>query len=194
MTKRHVYLLALPLMSTTACLDMSDQDAADDISSQASLSTLDSAAVPATTGFRICESHGQFCVGAPTIAFQDSVEETPSGRLFEVLLVDTTAGQRLVQFVFDGGMNKCVAVKNNSDLVQVRACGTDVVSAFWIPERGPDGQSCTFRNKGTSVYLSGHNDAGLFHVKEKAATADGWRQQFGIPGIASCIDTLRAPL
>jgi len=180
MTKRRIYFLALPLLSTPACLDMSDQDAADETSSQASLSTLDPAAVPAAAGVRICYSHGDFCVGAPTIAFQDPVVETAGGRLFQVL-----AGGGFVAFAFNADPTRCVAVKNGSDLVEVRAC-SGVPSALWIAQRGPDGQSCIFQNQihdaaNQPVYLSGHNDGSPFHVVRKGA--NDWFQQFTNPGI-----------
>jgi hypothetical protein len=189
MMKSRVYLLALPLMSTAACLDMSDQDAADVTSSQASLSTLDPAAVPAATPIRFCESHGQFCVGAPTIAFQDSVEETPSGRDFTLLVITTPDNGHFLALAFNADTNKCVAVKTNSDLVQVRAC-TEASNAFWVPERGPDGQSCIFRNQGTNMYLSGGNNASKFVLKAKGAK--NAFQQFGIPHVASCADSILA--
>jgi hypothetical protein len=182
MMKRRVYLLALPLLSITACLDMSDQGAAGVTSSQESRSTLDPAAVPAVDGIRICESHGGFCVGAPTIAFQDSVIENTGGRFFQLQL-----GAGSVAFAFNAELNKCVALKDGTDLVQVRAC-SGVPSARWMPERGRDGTSCIFRNQvkvnGVSVYLSGQNNGSRFEAKP--LEAGGWFQQFFNPGI-ECI-------
>ena len=186
--KSRVYLLALPLLSITACLDMSDQDAADvtaSQASQASLVTLDPAAVTAASGVGVCESKGlHFCVGAPTIAFQDPVEETPSGRRFDVLDFDID-NHHFVAFAFTADPTRCAALKNNSDLVQVRAC-TNVPSALWAPERGPDGQSCIFRNQEqrnrNNVYLSGHNDGSPFVARP--AREPGAFQQFFNPGIS----------
>jgi hypothetical protein len=179
MMKQRVYLLALPLLSITACLDMSDQDTADETSSQASLSTLDPAAVVVADHVRICESKGSFCVGAPTIAFQDSVVETTGGRLFNVL-----AGDGFVAFSFSAEPNKCVALKNGTGLVQVRAC-SGVPSALWRAQRGPDGQSCIFKNQignQDGVYLSGQDNGSPFEVKPPGA--GGWFQQFTNPGIS----------
>src|SRR3954447_1065065 len=84
MRKLHLCWLALPLLSTAACLDMSDQDSADGTSSQA---------LAPRAAVSICESHGRFCVGAPTLAFEDPVVETASGRNF--LLVATPTGFNL---------------------------------------------------------------------------------------------------
>ncbi|HEY0994252.1 MAG TPA: hypothetical protein VGD80_44660 [Kofleriaceae bacterium] len=168
MMKRHIGLLALPLLSIAACMDMSDQDATDDTSSQASVT-------PAAVPGRVCYRNGNFCIGAPTIAFGDPIIETPGGR---ILQVQTSGG--LVRFAFNAEPNKCVALTNSLDAVVVRAC--TVSSALWIPERGPDGVSCIFRNQ-LSLYLSGHNSGSPFHLVNKGATND-WFQQFFNPGIS----------
>lgn len=168
--KRCICLLALPLLSLTACLDPSDQDPADGTSSQAV------AAPPVSTqatGNNICESHGQFCVGAPTIAFEDPVVETLTGRLFQIVFV---AGG--INLAFTAEPNKCVAIKNNSNLVEVRACTQP--SAVWVPQTGPDGHSCVFQNQGR--YLSGHNMAGSQFTVESKGASDAF-QQFASAGI-----------
>jgi hypothetical protein len=157
---------------------MSDQDSADGTSSQASVAAgSPQAAAPITD--RICESHGSFCVGAPTLAFQDHVVETAGGRIFQV-----PASGSFVLFAFNADPTRCVAVKNGSDQVEVRAC-TNVPSALWIPQLGPDGHSCIFQNQiggpSGSVYLSGRGDGSQFHVKSKGA--DGWFQQFTFPDL-----------
>ncbi|HSR98002.1 MAG TPA: hypothetical protein VLM79_13170 [Kofleriaceae bacterium] len=171
MMKRRIYLLALPLLSITACLDMSDQDAADGTSSQESVT-------PAVARSTVCYSHGGFCIGAPTIAFGDRVVETTGGRIFQV-----QASGNFVRFAFDAEPNKCVALNDtNGDgkKVVVRAC--TVSSALWIPERGPDGTSCIFKNS-LSQYLTGHNDGTPFFLAAKGG-ADHEFQQFRNPGIS----------
>jgi hypothetical protein len=181
--KRHISLLALPLFSIAACMDMGDQDSTDGTSSQAAeaAALAGSPQAAAATG-RICETNGSFCVGAPTIAFEDPVVETAGGRIFQVL---TSSSGNFVLLAFNADPTRCAAVKNGSDLVEVRACA-NVPSALWIPRRGPDGQSCIFQNQlkdalGNSVYLSGHDDGSQFHVKTKGANS--WFQQFINPGI-----------
>lgn len=174
MMKRHISLLALPLLSIAACMDMSDQDSTDGTSSQAAEAAAlagSPQAAAAPTG-RLCESHGSFCVGAPTIAFEDPVVETAGGRIFQF---PTSGG--FVLFAFNADPTRCAAVKNNSDLVEVRAC-TNVPSALWIPQLGPDGHSCIFQNQ-LGGYLSGPNSGGQFQVKSKGA--NGWFQQFNCP-------------
>jgi hypothetical protein len=175
MMKRHIPLLALPLLSIAACLDMSDQESADGTSSQASVATLDPGGLAGSpqpsaviTG-RICETFGsKFCVGAPTIAFQDPVLETTGGR---ILQIGSVAGG--VHLAFNADPTRCVAVKNASTSVEVRACTVD--SATWIPQLGPDGISCLFLNK-LGGYLSGPNSEGKFNVVARGA--NGWLQQF----------------
>jgi hypothetical protein len=171
MMKRYIPLLALPLFSIAACLDMSDQDSTDGTSSQAADLAESPQAAAGTS--RICETNGSFCVGAPTIAFEDPVVETAGGRIFQV----PTSGN-FVLFAFNADPTKCVAVKNGSSLVEVRSC--NVPSALWIPQRGPDHSSCIFQNQ-LGLYLTGHNDGGQFHVESKGAA--GAFQQFINPGI-----------
>jgi hypothetical protein len=176
MMKRHISLLALPLLSIAACLDMSDQESTDGISSQETgAAALAGSPQPAAVTGRICESHGSFCVGAPTIAFEDPVVETAGGRIFQI---PTSGG--FVLFAFNADPTRCVAVKNGSDLVEVRACN-NVPSALWIPQRGPDGTSCIFQNQ-LGLYLSGLDNGSQLHVKTKGL--GGWFQQFTNPGIS----------
>lgn len=184
MMKRQLCLLALPLLSITACLDMSDQDAADVTSSQASLSTLDpgdlagspEADAPAAVDGRICETYGSRCVGAPTIAFQDPVIETDSGRNLQIARV---AGGWHLAFTAD--LTRCVAVKNGTTQVEVRACAS-AASAVWTILPGPDGHSCRFQNTVNHLFLGGPNDGGKFSVVGDDA-AGGWLKQFYVPGL-----------
>jgi len=149
MRKRHICLLALPLLSTAACLDMSDQDPADGTSSQA--------LAPRMITDHICESFGQhFCVGAPGLAFEDPVVETPTGR---VIQINPVAGG--VNLALQIDPTKCVAVKNNSNLVELRACSQP--SAVWIVGNGPNGHSCVFQNQLGGV-LGGPNTGAQFRV------------------------------
>jgi hypothetical protein len=150
-------------------MDTSDQAPADDTSSGASL-----AISPQATAANICESHGTFCVGAPTIAFEDPVVETPTGRLFQIMPV---AGG--VNLAFNADPTKCVAVKNATTLVEVRACSQP--SAVWSIQTGPDTHSCIFQNQVSKLYLAGSNSAGnQFTVQPKA---NGSFQQFTTAGI-----------
>ncbi len=181
MMKRHIPLLALPLFSIAACLDMSGQDSTDGSSSQAAgaAALAGSPQAAATITNRICETNGSFCVGAPTIAFEDPVVETTGGRIFQI---QTSGG--FVLLAFNADPTRCVAVKNGSTntdgLVEVRAC-SGVPSALWVPQRGPDGQSCIFQNQ-LGLYLSGRNMGTQFHVRAKGE--GGWFQQFMNPGIS----------
>ncbi|HEX3761333.1 MAG TPA: hypothetical protein VHW23_21705 [Kofleriaceae bacterium] len=165
MMKLRICLLALPLLSTAACLDTSDQDSADGTSSQA---------LAARAAASICESHGSFCVGAPSLAFEAPVVETASGRNF--LLVATPTGFNLA---FSADPTRCVAVKDNGASVEVRACTMAGANAVWIIETGPDGHSCVFQSR-VGGFLSGHNDGGQFTVE--GIRASGAFQQFTVPG------------
>lgn len=179
MMKRHLCLLVLPLLSIAACLDMSDQDAAEGASSQASVATPDPgrlAGSPQPDAVlaieRVCETFGAFCVGAPTIAFEDPVVETAGGRILQIVSV---AGG--VNLAFNADPTRCVAVKNASTLVEVRAC--TVASAVWKMQNGPDGHSCLFQNQ-LGGFLSGPGNGGRFNVVSRGAS--GWLQQYTVPG------------
>lgn len=164
---RHICLLALPFASLAACMDMSDQDPMDGTSSQAV-----GPAVTITTD-RICETFGSSCVGAPTIAFEDPVVETPTGRIFQINSV--TGG---VHLAFNADPTRCVAVKNNSELIEVRAC--TVSSATWIMEPGPHAGSCIFENQ-LGGFLSGPGSGGgRFLLGTRDAAMQGLLQQFTI--------------
>jgi hypothetical protein len=178
MMKRRICWLALPLLSIAACLDVSAQDSADGTSSRAPVATPDPGglagsqadAIAVAQGPRICESYGSLlCVGAPTIAFEDPVLETAGGRVFFIRPVDGG-----VNLAFNADPTRCVAVRNATALVEVRACA-NVESATWIPQVGPDGHSCLFLNK-RGGYLSGPNNVGQFEVVARGQK--GWSQQF----------------
>jgi hypothetical protein len=180
--KQRICLLALPLLSIAACLDMSDQDSTDGTSSQASVTTLDPGGLPGSPQAdaiiggtsTICETYGgSRCVGAPTIAFEDPVLETATGRFLQIAPVAGVAGGVTLAFATDP--TRCVAVKNASSLVEVRACS--VQSAIWIPQLGSDGHSCIFQNHLNKEYLGGPNTGGQFNVVGKNATG-GWLKQF----------------
>jgi hypothetical protein len=163
---KRICLLALPLLSTAACLDMSDQDPADGTSSQA--------LAPRVLTDHICESFGSFCVGAPTLAFDDPVVETVSGRIIK--FVPVAGGVNLALQI---DPTKCVAVKNNSNLVELRACSQP--SAVWIVGTGPNGHSCVFQNQ-LGGLLGGHNIEGRqFTVVPTTDTAAF--KQFIVPSL-----------
>ena len=161
MMKRRIGLLALPLLSITACLDMSDQDAMDDTSSQAEIG------IQIT---RICETFGDHrCVGAPDLAFTKPIVETDVGRNFQISPV---AGGVKLAFT---GPSRCVALQNGTNLVTIRAC--DVDSATWKMVRGENG--CMFQQG--NRFLSGPNNGGQFTVMTRPAPTPGWLQQFDLP-------------
>jgi hypothetical protein len=169
MMKRRICLLALPLLSTAACLDMRDQDSTDGTSSQA--------LAPRVLTDHICEQFGaQWCVGAPTLAFEDPVVETVSGRIMQFIFV--SGG---VNLAFNADPTKCVAVKNNSNLVEIRACSQP--SAVWIVQTGPNGHSCVFQNQLGGV-LGGRGDGGQYSVVP--TTDKPAFKQFTVPSLG-CI-------
>jgi hypothetical protein len=153
-------------------MDLSDQDPIDGTSSQA-VGPL----VTITTD-NICETFGSgpSCVGAPTIAFEDPVVETASGRIFQINSV--TGG---VHLAFNADPTRCVAVKNNSELIEVRAC--TVSSATWIMQPGPHPGACLFQNQ-LGGFLSGPGNGGRFLLGTRDAAQFGLLQQFTIPSHA----------
>jgi len=171
--KRCICLLAVPLLSIAACLDTSDQDSADGTSSQASVANPD-AIIQIDTP--VCETFGgRRCVGAPSLAFEAPVRETATGRTLRIVAV--TGG---VHLSFLADTSRCVAVKNGTNVVEVRAC-TGVRSAIWTLHRGQDPDSCMFQNIVNSGFLAGPNDGGVFNTVGPNTTG-GWLKQFTIPG------------
>jgi hypothetical protein len=175
MMKRRICLLAVPLLSIAACLDMSGPDSADGTSSQASAVSPDAITQIDTA---LCETYGGMrCVGAPSLAFEDPVRETATGRTLHIAAVEGG-----VHLAFAADSSRCVAVKNGTNLVEVRAC-SGVHSAVWTLQPGADGHSCMFQNSVNSQFLGGPNNGGQFNTVGAKATG-GWLKQFTIPGFA----------
>jgi hypothetical protein len=173
MMKRHLCLLAVPLLSIAACIDTSDPDSAADTSSQASAVSADDIVQVDT---HVCESFGdQRCIGAPDLAFESPVRATATGRTLRIVAV--TGG---VHLSFLADTSRCVAVKKGSTSVEVRAC-SGVQSAVWTLHRGQNADSCMFKNTVNSLFLAGPNNGGQFNTVGANATG-GWLKQFTIQG------------
>ena len=171
--KKRICLLALPVLSIAACMDMSDPDSADGTSSQASAVTPDDIVQIDTP---VCETFGgRRCIGAPSLAFEAPVRETATGRTLRIVAV--SGG---VHLAFLADTSRCVAVKNGTTSVEIRACDTNVQSAIWTLHRGQDPDSCMFKNTVNSLFLAGPNNGGTFNTVGANATG-GWLKQFTIP-------------
>jgi hypothetical protein len=116
----------------------------------------------------VCESHGAYCIGAPTLNLYDPVKEG-SGRTINVQNVSGNS------YLLEFNSSKCVAGANNGTDVVIHPCsgGSGVV---WIAQLGPDGVSCIFKNQLFGTYLSGHDNGSQFQLKGNGA--NGWYQQF----------------
>jgi hypothetical protein len=104
-----------------------------------------------------CESHGNFCVGAPTLGANDPVQETQSGRTISFMT------------------KLCVAASNADNFGVLHSCngGSAVI---WKAEQGPDGLSCLFDNqKFAGSYLTGSNSSGA-QFTMSSGTAGGFKQ------------------
>jgi hypothetical protein len=134
----------------------------------------------------ICESHGAWCVGAPTLGANDPVQETTSGRTIDV--VNDGGSSYLLKINADKSL--CVASNNPGTHVVLHPCsgGFGVV---WIASVGPDGISCEFENQADhpanfNEFLSGNNNGSQFDLDTQPPAA-GVRQQFrldiGVIGI-----------
>jgi hypothetical protein len=128
-----------------------------------------SGASAVTEGF-ICETNSGYCVGTPTLNFDDPIIET-HGRILQMANVGSSEID--VKFPFNEDPSKCVAVANAGTLVEIRACS--VASAVWVVQRGKDGISCIFENQQFGGYLSG--DAKGHQYRLEAKNANGWFQQ-----------------
>src|SRR5947207_1685939 len=127
-----------------------------------------------TNGNHLCETNGNYCIGAPTLALYAPVVETTSGR--DLGAIDLGNNQFELVFLADNGIF-CVAAANNREDVVVKHCQGDF-GVVWIREFNPNGH-LQFRNREFSnKFLAGHNDGTQFHAKD--AGRPGWFYNFDV--------------
>jgi hypothetical protein len=123
-----------------------------------------------------CESHGNFCVGAPTLGANDPVQETQSGRTISFVNQGGNSYLLEINATTGAGMTKlCVAASNADNFGVLHPCngGSAVI---WKAEQGPDGLSCLFDNqKFAGSYLTGSNSSGA-QFTMSSGTAGGFKQ------------------
>lgn len=94
-------------------------------------------ATPALASVTICNSSGQFCLGAPTIDFGNPVVLTVGGRQVTEVYAGFTCcgGHEVFQIQFVADTTKCVGVVDNGTNVTVRACsGGNKSHVNWAEE------------------------------------------------------------
>jgi hypothetical protein len=120
----------------------------------------------------LCESHGAWCVGAPSTTQGDPVVETEDGRTIDV----TNVSGNTYTFVLVANRKLCVAADGTNGPVVLLPC-TGFSGVNWVASKGPDHLSCLFQNAHYGGYLSGDNNGTQFAVRGLNALP-GLRQQF----------------
>jgi hypothetical protein len=120
----------------------------------------------------LCEAHGDWCVGAPSTTQNDPVIETTKGRTIDV---ENVSGNTYL-FVLVANTRLCVAADTTGTRAVLLPC-SGVAGVNWVASKGPDGESCLFKNAHFGGYLSGNNNGTQFEVRGLNA-APGLRQQF----------------
>jgi len=120
----------------------------------------------------ICEAHGAWCIGAPSTSQNDPVVETAKGRTIDVKNV---SGNTYI-FVLIANTKLCVAADSAGTRTVLLPCSGSV-GVNWVASKGPDNESCLFKNAHYGGYLSGNNNGTQFGVRGLNA-APGLRQQF----------------
>jgi hypothetical protein len=141
-----------------------------------------------------CESHGNFCAGAPNLASGDPVQETQAGRTIDFASTGTSGTSYLLEVAATntpGGTLECIAASNADNFGVLHPCngGSAVV---WKAELGPDGQSCLFDNqKFAGSYLAGKGTGSQFEMVSGAVS--GPLKQFKLTTGASGTGTVTLP-
>jgi hypothetical protein len=130
------------------------------------------AAPPASaSGNHLCETSGNYCIGAPSLATDAPVVETSSGR--DITLEFLGSAQYELQF--NDAPSECVAAANNGTDVVIHHCnGGDGV--VWILFLNANGHLQWQNREFSGDYLAGHNDASQYQVK--APGLSGWFYNF----------------
>ena len=132
------------------------------------------AAPPASAnGNHLCETSGNYCVGAPTLALYAPVVETVSGRDLGTIPL----GNNQFELVFLANTTFCVAAANNGIDVVVKHCQGDF-GVVWIREFNPNGHLQFHNREFSNKFLAGHNDGTQFHAKD--AGRPGWFYNFDV--------------
>ena len=121
-------------------------------------------------GNHLCETSGNYCVGAPSATNDAAVVETATGRDITLLFL----GNAQYELQLTNATSLCVAAANNGVDVVLHHCngGSGVV---WILVINPNGH-LQWLNRLFNKYLAGHNNGTQFHIKDPAQP--GWFYNF----------------
>jgi hypothetical protein len=132
------------------------------------------APLPASAvGNHLCETSGNYCVGAPSLALYAPVVETISGRDIHLI----SLGNNQFDIELNAAPGECVAAANNGTDVVIHPCNGGL-GTVWIEHFNPNNhrqfESREFRTK----YLAGHNNGTQFQVKTLGQS--GWFYNFDL--------------
>jgi hypothetical protein len=121
-------------------------------------------------GNHLCETNGNYCVGAPSLATDAPVVETQFGRDINLLFL----GNAQYELQFNAAPSQCVAAANNGHDVVIHHCngGLGVVWILFINSNG----HLQWQNREFSTFLAGHNNGTQYQVKPPGLS--GWFYNF----------------
>jgi hypothetical protein len=130
------------------------------------------APLPASAaGPHVCETSGNYCVGAPGLGVDAPVVETRSGRNITFLFL----GNAQYNLIIDAAPSECVAAANNGHDVVLHHCNGGL-GTVWILHINPNGHLQFESREFPTKYLAGHNDGSQFQVKVLGLS--GWFYNF----------------
>jgi hypothetical protein len=134
-------------------------------------------ALPASAsaaGGALCETNGNFCVGAPQVFTDAPVDETPTGRLIDIEVVSSTPTDLQVELALNTDTALCVAAADNQHDVVLHHCNGGL-GTVWHVFANSNGH-LQFQDREFGTWLAGHNNGTQFQVKQ--AGLNGWFYNF----------------
>lgn len=109
----------------------------------------------------VCETFGNFCVGAPTLALNAPVVETGAGRDINRLTAGLPAGE--VELQIAAAPSLCVAAANGDVNAVLHACQGGL-GTVWIEHRLSSPGQFQFQDREFDTYLFGLNNGSQYQV------------------------------
>jgi hypothetical protein len=130
------------------------------------------APLPASAaGPHVCETNGNYCIGAPGLSNDAGVFETLAGRDITLLFL----GNAQYKLVVNAAPSECLAAANNGEDVVLHHCDGGL-GTVWILHINPNGHLQFQNREFPTKYLAGHNNASQFQVKPLGLS--GWFYNF----------------
>jgi hypothetical protein len=145
----------------------------------ATLAAVFAAPLPASAAANhLCETNGNFCVGAPSLATFAPVVETLSGRNITLIFLGNDA-QGIPQFEIqlDAAPSECVAGADNGIDVVLHHCNGGL-GVVWKRHFSQNGHLQWNSREFPTKWLAGHNDGTQYQLKPLGLS--GWFYNFDL--------------